>query len=193
MSRTFETATAMILSVIGVALLGWLFWYALKRNERAGKFLLRCAFSLFLVTGNVLIIRYFSKKLHEGGLADNFHPAFLMAILIVITGIILSSLWTPAISEFLSKPLTSLFDGGDEKPKSKPFYYIAKAKRKRGEFLEALAEVRKQLDHFPNDYQGILLMAAIQAKNLRDLSARKIRLTLFVPRRIRHRCRFVPH
>ena len=80
-------------------------------------------------------------------------------------------LWRNAIIDFISSPLTGLFTGGKESPGKKPYYFVAAAKRKRGQYDEAIAEVRKQLGKFPNDFEGVLLLAGIQAENMRDLQA----------------------
>lgn len=104
---------------------------------------------------------------------------WLGPFVIVFMGVVLSVMWTPHISELLFKPITSLYDGGDEPPEPKPFYSVALAKRKRGQFLEAAMETRKQLDRFPNDYEGVLLLAAIQAEDLKDLTAAENTLNIF--------------
>jgi tetratricopeptide (TPR) repeat protein len=48
---------------------------------------------------------------------------------------------------------------------------MAEARRKQGRHAEAVTEVRRQLARFPDDLQGILLLAEIQALNLKDLPA----------------------
>ena len=89
--------------------------------------------------------------------------------LIVLCGIVLSYLWTPHIGSLLSSPLTSIFDGGRTPPDPHPAYSIALARKKQGHYLEAVAQVRKQLDRFPTDVEGQLLLAEILAENLQDL------------------------
>lgn len=79
-------------------------------------------------------------------------------------------LWRNAIIDFISSPLTSLFNGGNQSPDKKPYYSIATTKRKRGQYYEAIAEVRKQLDKFPNDFEGVLLLAGIVAFALTQLA-----------------------
>ena len=53
----------------------------------------------------------------------------------------------------------------------KPFYSIAHSKRKTNKPLEAIVEIRKQLAKFPNDYEGVALLAGIQAEDLKDLAS----------------------
>ncbi|MGH7954289.1 MAG: tetratricopeptide repeat protein, partial [Limisphaerales bacterium] len=85
--------------------------------------------------------------------------------------ITLAIIWAPHISDILISPLTDLFDGGKVPPEPKPFYSIAIAKRKSNRPLEAVAEVQKQLANFPNDFEGVTLLANIQAEDLKDLAA----------------------
>jgi TolA-binding protein len=99
--------------------------------------------------------------------------------LIVAMGIILSILWTPAIAELVSKPLTSLYDGGFEPQEPKPLYSTALAKRQRGKYLEATLAIREQLAKFPNDYEGISLLARIQAEDMKDLVSAGMTLNRF--------------
>jgi tetratricopeptide (TPR) repeat protein len=65
----------------------------------------------------------------------------------------------------------SLYTGGSEPPEPKPFYSIAEGRRKRGQYQEAIAEVQRQLALFPTDVTGWLLLAEIQAEDLKDLAS----------------------
>jgi len=57
---------------------------------------------------------------------------------IVACAIPLSLMWTPHLGAALAKPLTGLYDGGDEVAELRPFYSIAQAKQKRGLYAEAM-------------------------------------------------------
>jgi hypothetical protein len=52
----------------------------------------------------------------------------------------------------------------------------------KGNFLQAVVEVRQQLARFPDDFEGVLLLAAIQAENLQDLPGAEITLNHFCDR-----------
>jgi hypothetical protein len=52
----------------------------------------------------------------------------------------------------------------------KPYYSIFHTRRTQGKYQEALGEVRKQLEKFPNDLEGMLLLAELQAEDLNDLA-----------------------
>ena len=60
-----------------------------------------------------------------------------------------------------------------------PAYSVAQSKQKQGKYLEAVAEIRKQLDRFPTDVEGQLLLAQIQAEDLKDLPAAELTIQRF--------------
>jgi tetratricopeptide (TPR) repeat protein len=86
-----------------------------------------------------------------------------------ISGIVLCAIWAPGLLGMLARPFTNLYDGGSHEVDPQPFYSIAEARRKQGKYLEAVAEVRKQLARFPGDYAGMMMLADIEAENLKDL------------------------
>ena len=75
--------------------------------------------------------------------------------------------------------LTDMLDGGREQPEYKPLYSIVQTWRNRGQSAAALAEVRQQLERFPNEFEGVMLMAEIQARDLNDLPAAVVTLQNF--------------
>jgi tetratricopeptide (TPR) repeat protein len=137
---------------------------ALKRTEDPAKLILKWVFTIPFV----IFCFWMARQMGPYG------PP-----LIVIMAVVLSVIWTPHISEWLSRPLASLYDGSNEPPEPKPYYSIALAKRKLKNPLEALVEVRKQLARFPNDFEGVMLLAGIQAEDLKDLPGAEITLNLF--------------
>ncbi len=54
-------------------------------------------------------------------------------------------------------------------PERRPLYSIAQALRKRGRYDDSVNEVRRQLLNFPDDFEGQMMLAEIQAENLNDL------------------------
>ncbi|HEV2691605.1 MAG TPA: hypothetical protein VG347_01785, partial [Verrucomicrobiae bacterium] len=120
----------------------------------------------FVVTAAVLwfISNTVVPDFKNGG-GDAIHGLILM----LLCGGVITVTWRHSIIEMIASPLTNLFDGGNEPPEHKPYYSIANAKRKRGEYHDAIAEVRRQLEKFPNDFEGTMLLASILAENLNDL------------------------
>jgi tetratricopeptide (TPR) repeat protein len=110
---------------------------------------------------------------------DDYVGAMLITGSIAVCGIILSIMWTPQISDFLISPLTDMFDGGKQPPEPKPYYSIAISKRKLNKPLEAVVAVREQLAKFPNDFEGITLLANIQAEDMKDLQSAEITFNHF--------------
>jgi tetratricopeptide (TPR) repeat protein len=56
---------------------------------------------------------------------------------------------------------------------------VALARQKQGRYLEAVAEICQQLERFPTDVEGQLLLAQIQAEDLKDLPAAEATLQRF--------------
>lgn len=168
MSRIFEITLEVILYAAGIGGGGWLFIRQLRRSPDPAAQLFKIVCSGALVAGEIFLIRRVGRGLGGGEVAD-FGSALFMAGSIAGTGIILSILWTPQISGFFISPITNLFDGGDEPPEPKPCYSIAITKRKLDRPLEAILEIRQQLAKFPDDFEGVTLLANIQAEDLKDL------------------------
>jgi tetratricopeptide (TPR) repeat protein len=164
MSRTFDSILGLTVLVVSLGVIAWAFFFLLKRSYDPAKMLFKCAFTIPFVIFCVC----FGIKMGLYG-----------PILILIMGIILTIMWTPHIAEMVSKPLTDIFDGGNEPPEPKPYYSIAQTKQKLGKPLEAIVEIRKQLANFPDDYEGVMLLANIQAGDTKDLPSAEITLNHF--------------
>ena len=52
-----------------------------------------------------------------------------------------------------------------------PLYSTAQGLRQRGKFRESLYAIQEQLQKFPNDFTGQMMIAEIHAENLNDLAA----------------------
>jgi tetratricopeptide (TPR) repeat protein len=164
MNHTFAIVINTVLSLFGLAFVIWLFWRAVKRSDAPLKFALKTGLSLLFVLFCLWLAR----------LMGPFGP-----FLIVFMAIIMSLAWTPHIAAFLFSPLTNLFDGGHEPPEPKPYYSIAIAKQKQGHPLESIVELRAQLAKFPNDFEGVLLLAGVLAVDMNDLPGAEITLNHF--------------
>jgi tetratricopeptide (TPR) repeat protein len=182
MNRILETIVDVISAVFLFGFLGWVFWRALKNSDDPPKLIFKWVLSIALVTGEIFFFRGVSGSAAGGGEMGDAGSAFLMAGSIAAVGIVLGIVWAPNISELLFKPLTSMIDGGNEPPEPKPYYSIARAKRMRREFPEAVIEIHKQLAQFPNDFEGVMLLAGIQAEDLKDLPAAEMTLNHFCDR-----------
>jgi tetratricopeptide (TPR) repeat protein len=102
------------------------------------------------------------------------HAAIAGLFFLVAWGWCMAIIWVPAIAGSLGGLFGSLYDGGNEEAEAKPFYSIFNSKRQQGKYFEALIEIRKQLEQFPTDFQGTMLLAELQAENLDDLPGAEI-------------------
>ncbi|HUA37817.1 MAG TPA: hypothetical protein VMA35_05380 [Candidatus Sulfopaludibacter sp.] len=164
MSQTLKITVETAFLTVGLACLVWLTVRGLKRAEDPAKILFKWGFTVPFV----IFCIWMAHKLGPFG-----------PFLIVAMGVVLSVMWTPHISEWISRPLTSLYDGGNEPPEPKPYYSIAHARRRRREFLQAVVAIREQLAKFPNDFEGVMLLATIQAEDLQDLPSAELTLNHF--------------
>ena len=89
--------------------------------------------------------------------------------------VVLGLIWAPTIAGMMSDG-TLGFLTGSENLGSKPNYAMAEGKRGRGDLTGALAEIEGQLQQFPDDFDGQLLIAQIHAENLRDLATARATL-----------------
>jgi tetratricopeptide (TPR) repeat protein len=163
-SHAIKILAEVVLSIVGLVFLIWLTARVLQRTQDPAKIIFKWAFTVPFV----LVCFWVAQR------ASIYGPIIILAM-----GVVLSILWTPHISEWVSRPLTSLYDGGNEPPAPKPYYSIAQARRRRREFLQAVVAIREQLARFPNDFEGVMLLAAIQAEDLQDLPSAEITLNHF--------------
>ena len=164
MKQTLQIVVEVILSVIGFVFLVWLAIRTLKRTEEPPKLIFKWVFTTLFV----IFCIWTAGQIGLGG-----------PFLIVFMAVVLSPIWSPHIGEWLAKPLTGLYDGGDREIEPKPYYSIARSLRMKGKFTEAVVEIRKQLNRFPNDMEGAMLLAGIQAEDLKDLPGAEITLRNF--------------
>ncbi len=149
-------------SVGALVLLGGIIYW-LKESDDRGWLIVK-----FIVTG---LTGWFVYKQVVPAFAKGGFDAINGLLLMLICGLVFAVTWRNNLIGMIANPLAGLYDGGNVEPDKKPFYSIANTKRKRGEYNEAISEVRKQLVKFPNDFEGIMLLASIQAENQKDLAA----------------------
>jgi tetratricopeptide (TPR) repeat protein len=157
-ARPFIIIFAALLSF--AALTAWFAWKTIKKSEDPARMIFK-----WILSGVVLIILVF-VGLNIRGMG--YAGAFIGPIVAAIFGIGLGILWAPHLGALIAKPFTSLYDDGDAQAEVRPLYSIARAKVKRGLYQAAIAEVQKQLERFPTDYEGWILLAEIHGENLEN-------------------------
>jgi tetratricopeptide (TPR) repeat protein len=115
-----------------------------------------------------------SLKVSGAGFVDGAFIAGKVVFACLTGGILLSVLWAPSIGQFLFGSIFSVFDGGSDPPDLQPLYSIAEALRRRGKFREAIYAIQEQLQKFPADFTGQMMLAEIQAESLNNLTAAEI-------------------
>ena len=95
-------------------------------------------------------------------------PGVFIAIL---PGVILGLLWVGPLADWLGMGAINSLMGGGEKVEPKPMYSIAEARQKRGDPHGALAAIESELETFPGDFDGLMLMATIQMESLHDFDS----------------------
>ncbi len=145
-------ASSTVTSALLVIFFVWYGWRCFANSDDRRVLIYKCAASVALVLIIFLLM---------------FVGLGLVSIGFMV---ILAFVWLPNVVNMVVKPLTGAFDGGADEEAPKPFYFIAAAKRMKGFHQEAAEEVQKQLEKFPGDFEGSVLLATIQAEDLNDLT-----------------------
>jgi tetratricopeptide (TPR) repeat protein len=168
---TFHIVLRVALTVIALGFIAWFLVRCLKRSDDPARLVFKWILTVPVVWFTLFRLGPFATQ-SQGG-------AFIGIPLVAACGLILTAIWRHAIADLVAKPFGSLYDGGSEPPEPKPAYSIAQAKQKQGEYLEAVARIREQLDRFPTDMEGQMLLAQIQAEDLKDLPAAELTIDHF--------------
>jgi tetratricopeptide (TPR) repeat protein len=169
MSQILQIVVNIFSLIVILGLMVWIFIRALKRSTDPPVLILK-----WIVTAAALFFE-FTVAVPEGSRGN----AIFGLLLTLVFGLVITIVWRNSFIDIIANGLGSLYDGGTEPPEPKPYYSIALAKRKLYRPLEAIVEIRKQLAQFPNDYEGIHLLAAIQAEDMKDLTGAEMTLNHF--------------
>src|SRR5262245_24048174 len=152
MKHFFSILSGVLSLLACVAVLGWFLWRCLKRSDDPARLISKWVLTFAVMVMCAVATWGIGRSPVLPGVAAVF-------------GILLTLIWGSTVGEMLAKPFTGMMDGGTAEGELVPLYSIAEAKRKRGKYNEAIAEVQKQLQLFPTDFQGWMLLAEIQAQN----------------------------
>lgn len=150
-----------------VLALGWLVVSTIRRAEDPARMLFKWIFTFIVIA---IMVFKVAPLVGKGGYAGAFGGIPLAAVCSLALGIT----WRRELALLVANPLTSLYDGGSVPPEPRPAYSVAQSRQKQGRYQEAVAEVCKQLERFPTDFEGHMLLAQIQAEDLKDLSAAEL-------------------
>ena len=169
MQAFYHVLYGVVLPIVVIGGLLFVFWRALKKSAAPVALLIRWGLTVVLLFWLVSVGQGFEKAYRSGDRSAAMAPGQAAVI-----GVLLAAIWVPSLTGFFGTMFGSLFDGGSVQVDPKPFYSIFNKKKSTGKYLEALAEVRRQLDKFPNDYEGQILLAELQAENLADLQGAEL-------------------
>jgi tetratricopeptide (TPR) repeat protein len=158
---THWTIGAAFSAALSLGCIVWVMWRWLKASDEPGILILRWLVS-FVVLGFVFKTAVQAK--------DEF--AKIVAVLVgAVGGLAMTLIWRQKFCDFVGDLFASLYTGGNQAVEPTPFYSIAEAKRKRGLYDEALIAVQAQLERFPTDFKGWMLVAEIHAEDRKDLTS----------------------
>jgi len=158
----FIRGLLILIFLLGVA--GWLVVLTIRKSEEPARMIVKWIFT-FMVLGVLFLV--VGPIIQQGG----YGGAFVGIPATAVCGLALAITWRHSIASLVADPVASLYDGGQEPIVPHPAYSVAQAKYKKGLCAEAIVEVRQQLERFPTDFEGHMLLAEIQAEGLRDLAA----------------------
>ncbi len=154
--------------VAGLGVVGLIVWWLARRQQWRHE-PVNVPFKAVLSLVAIALLIAFSRRI-----GFSYGGAFAVPFACLAIGVVLSIAWAPHVGEWLARPLTALLDGGSSAPEPQPLYSIAIAKRKKGQFNEAVFAIHEQLKKFPNDVTGQMMLAEIQAENLNDLPGAEV-------------------
>src|SRR5579862_8865796 len=140
----------------------WAFIQILKKSEDPAQLLFKWILTAVVIGAAIKIIVPIMRE-------PSFAAAFVGIPATCVVGLILAITWRKNLAGMIATPFSNLYDGGTEPPVPKPSYSTAIAQRKRGYYQEAAESVHRELEKFPTDFEGQLLLADIQADDLHDL------------------------
>jgi tetratricopeptide (TPR) repeat protein len=172
MNPTVQLVLNILVIAVGAAAVGFVIVWTVIKSEDPARMVFRWVLTVPVIAYMIWVV---APLVGKGGYAGAFGGVPLAAF----CGLVLVFIWRRALTALVANPIASLYDGGATPPDPHPAYSVAQSRQKQGRYLEAIDEVRKQLERFPTDVEGQLLIAQIQAENLKDLPAADLTIERF--------------
>jgi tetratricopeptide (TPR) repeat protein len=161
-AQTGQIVRGVFIMAFAVLLLGGFVVFTVRRAEDPARMVFKWILTFFVVAAMVWKV---APIVGQGG----YGAAFVGIPLTAVCGLFLAIIWRYNLASLIASPFASLYDGGNVPPEPRPAYSVAQSNQKKGKYLEAISEIRKQLERFPTDFEGHMLLAQIQAEDLKDL------------------------
>jgi tetratricopeptide (TPR) repeat protein len=153
----------LVVVLIFGGLAGWLVFRTVKKAEDPALMIVKWVVTAIVVG---FLVGFVMPMVASPG-----YGALFGVLITTVCGLVMAITWRRNLAGLVADPIASLYDGGNDAPDPQPFYSVARARQKQGRYPEAIEEIRKQLARFPTDVEGQLLLAEVQAENLKDLPA----------------------
>jgi tetratricopeptide (TPR) repeat protein len=164
MTHIWQIIRAVFSILIPVVVFGGLIVLTIIKAEDPARMTFKWVLTLIVLA---IMVFKVAPMVGQGGYGGAFGGIPFAAV----CGITLAIIWRHTIASWVADPIASLYDGGTAAPDPHPAYSIAQSRQKQGKYLEAVIEIQKQLEKFPTDFEGHMMMAQIQAEDLNDLPA----------------------
>jgi len=164
MAHTWQIIRTVFSILIPVVVFGGLIVLTVIKSEDPARMTFKWVLTLIVFA---IMIFKVAPMVGQGG----YGAAFGGIPFAAACGITLAIIWRRTIASWIADPIGSLYDGGTTAPDPHPAYSVAQSRQKQGKYLEAVTEIQKQLEKFPTDFEGHMMMAQIQAEDLNDLPA----------------------
>ena len=153
-----DVATLLLLAGIGCAF----GWRLLKKSNDPTRLLVKWIITAVLVGWTIWVLPSFPQQ---------YWP-----LVVLIPAVVVAVMWAPHVGSMVAGSITNAIDGGDTEIEPQPFYSIAETKRRNGHPREAIAAIREQLEKFPGDFRGTMLLASILVEDMNDLPGAQLTL-----------------
>jgi TolA-binding protein len=164
MSLTYQIIRGCLILAVFAAATGWFLWRWLKNSDDPALLIFRWGLTLLILGG----LAYSGAK-GQKQLAAGDKLGAMIVLYGALGGLVMAIIWVPVMTGYVGRLFGSLLDGGNQEIEAKPFFSVFQSMRQRGKYFEALAEIRKQLDKFPTNFEAQMFLAELQAENLNDL------------------------
>jgi tetratricopeptide (TPR) repeat protein len=172
MHHTGQIIRGILIGLFAVLVFGAIIYETMRKSDDPVRMLFKWIGTAIMLCVLLFVV---GPIVAQGGYGGAFGGIPAAAV----CGVVLAIIWRHSLASLVAKPFSSLYDGGDTPPEPQPLYSIARSRQKQGHYPEAIAEVRKQLERFPTDVEGQLLLAEIQAEDLKDLQGAEVTIQRF--------------
>jgi tetratricopeptide (TPR) repeat protein len=156
MTHLWDIVTTVLGYILVIAVIIYCGYRALQRSDDPGKLAFKWVLTVAIIAGGIYILRGFPRQ--------------FWVVVVLFPAVAVGLIWAPSFANMVAQPLSGMFDGGTQEVERRPYYSIAETKRRKGFPQEAADAVRAELEKFPFDVTGTLLLAAILAEDLKDIS-----------------------